>query len=721
MQNLIVKYPLLFLAMLCFPALSADTANNNTGQTTSDTAAMNSTAESSATTATNLSGMAGITQGQPTPGTLKINIFNTTDLELTKVASNLANTCAQSSAPETIPANGSITITANACKPQGTISTLSTLSTNTNLKYKAPDGKVFTFATNGSGASTLSDTATAAAVNVDSASAEYNLKSNENVDKDDDTVEVNYFMTAASTPNNYTILVGSDPQAWRLDNGSDPNNNEGGWNDYIGYNVVTAMLKIPTRKFMIINGDITEFGRTSQLDSYNARFGQLGVNYYWGIGNHDYANNIGGCTEWPNLSYNACARNMVDAMANAITNYYVNMLPNVTYDWHNNPFYGSLAYAWTYGQVRFIQLQNYPSYDAWLDHWATQVKDINPSLDFLEAELRRAKENDQVAIINMHDYSDHFRSSSSTAQRERFRYLMNNYPVLAAFGGHTHKQEVFNFNGGDSFFGRVPVYNSGALYKGDFLVVDIEGKCLTATLRNAKNGNPNIVSSVRTFCYGNVLYNDYGNTSYGISVTTLPASPLNNATTTQSNTTTTQSDTASAQGNVTGTQESTASTQENGLAEQVGVQIATRSNKALCLAATSGENARLADCSNPATFFKIEERTNGYVKFVSATDLSLCLKTSDKDNAIALGACKGDNSSGDFTSMRLWLLPNNQEGYLLRNKYKADQCARATGTSDAVAEFVSCEISDDDSRQVSEEWVLKRDNIELQPRETSGQ
>ncbi|MGP3591583.1 metallophosphoesterase family protein [Vagococcus sp. WN89Y] len=684
MKTLFFKYSLLSLAVLCFSAFSADTTSTtdtSTSQTTSESAST-ATADSSTTETTSGAGI------------VTVNFFNSSDLELSKVSSTLADACWGSGAPDTVPANGHVTLTTTVgCtgKPSSTPGGVPEGAGGT-VEYQASSGERFTL--------TLTDNSSNLrlfAANSSSSSDQYSLTYTEDVDQDNDGVLINYFLTTLSTPTYYSIIVGSDTQAWRLDNSADPNNNQGPWEAFMR-SVLNGMGTYASyAKFMIINGDVTEFGRDAQRSSYDGTLNNgLDINYYWSLGNHDYANNVGDCTDWPDLSYNACARHSVQAMAGAIVNYYVNFLPEVTYNWNTTSSSGSLAYAWSYGNIRFIQLQNYPTYDAWLDHWALSVIDINPSLAFLQQELNRAQANGQVAVVNMHDAFDHFKSSSTPAQRNEFNYLMNNYPVLAVFAGHTHQAGVANRNGGDSFFGRVPVYNSGALFKGDFLDVDFSGKCMSTTQYNAKTGYVNYVSYYGQLCMTDVEQNNTGS-SPGVGVE--PFEVI-------------------AQIEAAGKAAEAVHTPD---AKPTGIQIATRGENALCLAAVAGANVTLDDCSKPETFFSLEERSGGYNKFVSTVDSTLCLKTNSADDNLSLGACKGDNTTDDLTSMRLWLLPNNQESYFLVNKYKTKGCVRATGESASIAEIANCNTTGNDDTQASREWVLKRDGMEIQPSETSGQ
>lgn len=97
----------------------------------------------------------------------------------------------------------------------------------------------------------------------------------------------------------YNIIVMSDPQPWRLDlDNNDPNNDQSRWETTVKSvrDSIQALHREKSFAFGIINGDLTEFGRRSQRESFRALFAPspLGFNTYVGLGNHDYQNNVGG-------------------------------------------------------------------------------------------------------------------------------------------------------------------------------------------------------------------------------------------------------------------------------------------------------------------------------------------------------------------------------------------------------------------------------------------
>ena len=48
---------------------------------------------------------------------------------------------------------------------------------------------------------------------------------------------------------------------------------------------------------LIMNGDLTEYGRTDEYDAYKNYWHSLPIPSYEGLGNHDYAGNVGNCKD----------------------------------------------------------------------------------------------------------------------------------------------------------------------------------------------------------------------------------------------------------------------------------------------------------------------------------------------------------------------------------------------------------------------------------------
>lgn len=214
-------------------------------------------------------------------------------------------------------------------------------------------------------------------------------------------------------------------------------------------------------KGVIVNGDLTAFGHTAQLDGYKKYFKKrINMSVYPGLGNHDYANNIDDC--WRNN----CAIRMVDYMHEIVSK----LKPKpISYDYKTSSTYyefpvlrkdhtGSLAYMIEIGGVYFIQLHNYPSYAVKFNGWnitgaRRDYYVIKPSFKWLEENLKLAQTNKKNVIVNLHDYKDHMKYED----RKKFGALLDKYEVSGVFWGHFHSR-IGKYSQGI----KTPVFSSGS-------------------------------------------------------------------------------------------------------------------------------------------------------------------------------------------------------------------------------------------------------------------
>lgn len=288
----------------------------------------------------------------------------------------------------------------------------------------------------------------------------------------------------------YIALIGADPQPWRLDSG-DPNSkkNREPWLE-VNKKTSQAMRSHGGVYFYIVNGDLTEFGRATTYKDYTNVYKKNQVPVYEGLGNHDYANNVNDCYE------NVCAFSAVDRMVKEINNY-SKRLVNFSHDMHRNSLTGtisgSLAYSWDFGDIHYVQLQNYPTYSVRFYKTSTVVR-ISQSLSWLEEDLKKAHERGKASIINFHDGRDHFITESSDADKQRFKSMLSKYNVKAVFLGHTHRQSYCRDND-DNVYGNVPIYTAGALFKGDYYLIDVKGKDVSVKAYNGSSGTPKLLKN----------------------------------------------------------------------------------------------------------------------------------------------------------------------------------------------------------------------------------
>ncbi|MBF8741182.1 metallophosphoesterase [Pseudomonas guariconensis] len=237
---------------------------------------------------------------------------------------------------------------------------------------------------------------------------------------------------------------------------------------------------------VFINGDITEFYHGDQVNEMNKQIAKLGRSVYMGLGNHDYDNNVNDCYR------NGCARDAVLDMFEHAKSLAPDALDFKNVIWDNTTGYklyrGSLAYSKTLGDFMFIQLHNHPAYATKFNadadpRWSLRF-DITQSLDWLEGQLKNARNNKKHVIVNIHrEPTD---SHYSKDDNDRFQRLVNEYDVKAIFHGHTHVARQ------EKNVGAVPVFNSGAAFTKTFLVAETHTRHATVYIKRATK---NIIES----------------------------------------------------------------------------------------------------------------------------------------------------------------------------------------------------------------------------------
>jgi len=291
----------------------------------------------------------------------------------------------------------------------------------------------------------------------------------------------------------FTFAVIADPQAFRLSSGGNPNSESINGTEWrkINSNLVAALNKYSGVEFAIMNGDVTEFGRSDSWNNVISVYGNLRFPYYFGLGNHDYQNNVGDCTH-PDFRFdsNGCAMNSVSRMDYEL-GLYANRLSNFSKDWVRTSsahWSGSMSYSWDYNGVHFVQLQNYPTYRVELTSWTARYIWIDRSLSWLHEDMRLARLRGMSAIIvNFHQDNDFFSRTATVAERLQFRAIMNTYTPLAIFVGHQH-QFAREEHHDDPLFGNVNVYRTGAAFEAKAHIVTYDNKKLTISEMEEKGG-----------------------------------------------------------------------------------------------------------------------------------------------------------------------------------------------------------------------------------------
>ncbi|MCU1751531.1 metallophosphoesterase family protein [Pseudomonas sp. 6D_7.1_Bac1] len=237
---------------------------------------------------------------------------------------------------------------------------------------------------------------------------------------------------------------------------------------------------------VMINGDITAFGHGWQRSVVKPILdAKLGGVYDYGLGNHDYENNIDDCF------LNSCAAGSVVELKER----YWGKLDNVDLTIQENGgikkiWNGSLAYARDHGDVHLVQLHNEPTYSVSFTAWdwgAPTGYNIGDSLDWLERDLKSARDQGKIIILNMHKPD---RWKGTDGQIARFKKMIQDYKVTAVFAGHYHEDsgEYFGWNKRD-YFGDVPVFLSGGASQQTYLITSFSADRRSLTVSRVQGNN----------------------------------------------------------------------------------------------------------------------------------------------------------------------------------------------------------------------------------------
>lgn len=248
---------------------------------------------------------------------------------------------------------------------------------------------------------------------------------------------------------------------------------------------------------VLINGDLTAFGHTWQWDKMNSLLTVLNSPIFPGLGNHDIENNLDDCL------LNECARQSM--------NFYlkrVSMLNTTRFDRKQDTpsgtsitnYFGSFAYSMDVGPIHFIQLNNDPTqFFSISTNMGIEKYTMENALNWLKQDLKDAKQYGQAIIINMHKPNSW--KYGDEEQKTRFKKLLDDYNVKAAFAGHYHKKSghiPFEY---EEFFGNIPVFLSGSASQKTYLTVEYNNNEMK--VYQVRNNNWKSKTLVKTINIGN--------------------------------------------------------------------------------------------------------------------------------------------------------------------------------------------------------------------------
>jgi len=236
---------------------------------------------------------------------------------------------------------------------------------------------------------------------------------------------------------------------------------------------------------VMINGDITAFGHASERSYMRGTLARLLKDQYdYGLGNHDYANNVDDC------ALNICAGGSVSDFIDRYWGKVGSMDLAAKDATFGRAYYGSLAYSRSLGDVHWVQLNNEPTYEVNFVAgtpllFNKREYQITHSLDWLERDLKAARAQGKIIILNMHKPG---RWSGDSQLVQRFKEMIERYGVVAVFAGHRHL-ESGKYSSDPRRFGSVPVFLSGAAFRESYLITTLSDDKTSLAVSIVKNNN----------------------------------------------------------------------------------------------------------------------------------------------------------------------------------------------------------------------------------------
>lgn len=244
------------------------------------------------------------------------------------------------------------------------------------------------------------------------------------------------------------------------------------------YNNINSYTDTVPNASVLINGDMTAFGHDDlfypEWSTIKNLLRILRRPYYFGLGNHDIQNNFNDCAN------NGCFKNSLE---NLIYHVQERGIPKEQFDYRSEPggYYlgfpvtrhlGSFAYTVNFGSICSIQLQNFPTTNAETGPTITNLNEfrIFENLNWIENQLRTARANRRVIIVNVHQ-PDNWVGGPST----RFKNLLKDYKVAAIFCGHYHTRygDATNHPFYSQYLGdNIPIFLSGGASQRTYLILE---------------------------------------------------------------------------------------------------------------------------------------------------------------------------------------------------------------------------------------------------------
>ncbi len=108
-------------------------------------------------------------------------------------------------------------------------------------------------------------------------------------------------------------------------------------------------------------------------------------------------------------------------------------------------------------------------------------------------DLAAADARGKVTIINFHDakkaspFASYFLDPKNTQDLQIFKSIITSHNVKAIFVGHTHHQSSCRAKD-NKVFVNIPLYTAGALFRGDYSLLEVKGKNIHVKAYNGQTG-----------------------------------------------------------------------------------------------------------------------------------------------------------------------------------------------------------------------------------------
>lgn len=262
-----------------------------------------------------------------------------------------------------------------------------------------------------------------------------------------------------------SLVITSDPQyPWTPKMDNNDNSESEAITKIVSENLIREQynsINSYDRGIVLINGDITAYGHSWQRDKMKSLLDILNRRHFYGLGNHDIENNLNDCWQ------NGCVTGSLAYYVGHVKRIPATFLDEMDIEAHHRGHKGSFAYSINYGEIYSIQLNNYPTMELDINPAFKDPYKMYSTLDWLEKVLQKASALGKIIIVNVH-MPDDWKGGPS----ERFKKLLKDYDVKAAFCGHYHKNLGLYDNNFRDYFGDVPVFLSGSASQRSYLIVE---------------------------------------------------------------------------------------------------------------------------------------------------------------------------------------------------------------------------------------------------------